>query len=52
LGKRLCALILMGAVSIDGRGDPEYWPAVVELGTTGRYWIGGGAAPLVLLMPC
>jgi hypothetical protein len=35
----------------DGRGDPEYWDAVTELVQgPGRYWVGGGAAPLVLLM--
>ena len=34
----------------DGREDPEYRPAVAELTKTGRYWLGGGAAPLVLLM--
>lgn len=34
----------------DGKADPDYRPALVELATVGRYWIGGGAAPLVLLM--
>lgn len=32
------------------RGDPEYYRALVELTKVGRYWIGGGAAPLSLLM--
>ena len=34
----------------DGKADPDYRPALTELATVGRYWIGGGAAPLVLLM--
>ena len=34
----------------DGKADPDYYKAGMELATVGRYWIGGGAAPLVLLM--
>lgn len=35
----------------DGRSDPEYNAALTELvHGPGRYWIGGGAAPFVLLM--
>ena len=30
--------------------DAELRAAVSELSTTGRYWTGGGAAPIVLLM--
>lgn len=29
-----------------GDDDGEYFAALDELGRTGRYWIGGGAAPL------
>jgi hypothetical protein len=34
----------------DGRADPDFLPAADELARAGRYWLGGGAAPLVLLM--
>jgi hypothetical protein len=34
----------------DGNADPEYYKAIVELATVGRYWAGGGAAPLVRLV--
>ena len=30
--------------------DDEYSAARAELQRSGRYWVGGGAAPLVLLM--
>ena len=33
----------------DGAADPEYRLARSELARTGRYWLGGGAAPLILL---
>jgi hypothetical protein len=38
----------------NGYNDDEYAIALYELQNTGRYWIGGGASPLVLLMrvPC
>jgi hypothetical protein len=29
--------------------DPEYFHALSELTKAGRYWVGGGAGPLVLL---
>jgi hypothetical protein len=34
----------------DGVADPEYHAALAELKKTGRFWIGGGAAPLALLI--
>jgi hypothetical protein len=34
----------------DGARDPEYYEAFREIASVGRYWLGGGAAPLVLLM--
>jgi hypothetical protein len=33
---------------IDPR-DPEYLDANLYLGQCGRFWVGGGASPLVLL---
>lgn len=36
---------------IDTKWDADtYYAALRELTTVGRYWIGGGAAPLCLLM--
>lgn len=32
-----------------GDDDREYFAALDELNRTGRYWIGGGAAPLFYL---
>jgi len=32
------------------RADDEYGDAVWHLQDNGRYWLGGGAAPLVLLL--
>lgn len=32
-----------------GDDDGEYFAALVELNRTGRFWIGGGAAPLFYL---
>lgn len=34
----------------DGALDDEYLQALAELRDAGRFWVGGGAAPLVLLM--
>jgi hypothetical protein len=42
-----CVAFLADALPTD---DDEYGPARDELSRVGRYWIGGGAAPLVLLV--
>ena len=34
----------------DAPDDPEYQLALAELKRAGRYWVGGGAAPLTLLI--
>lgn len=42
--------IAMGVDLRDCIPDPdEFYRALAELETTGRYWIGGGAAPLVYI---
>lgn len=35
-----------------GDDADEYQKAMGELKRSGRYWFGGGAQPLVLIMPC
>lgn len=46
-----------GAETVEGEcdltealDDPEYLDALMELEKVGRYWVGGGAAALSLLM--